>query len=248
MSQFKNQTFTPIYHSLLSYPNLTDADKITISVILSWTENERECFMGNDYLGEFMGITRTAASKRITRLKNLGIIDVRYTYKKGKREVDKRFITINDQFLEILGVSPERIGVSPERIGVSPQRRGVSPERIGVSPERRGVSSEVGGIIKDIKKDIRKDIRKEIKKEDYLEHQNTGENEFSFQKHQFHVQTMLVECFPRARNQNQIFEAIQNENDYSLKLLAGKELSSDQIRWVNEYREIIRNPNFERSE
>ena len=152
MSQFKNKTFTPIYHSLLAQPNLTDADKITISIILSWTENERECYMGNDYLGEFMGITRTAASKRITRLKNLGIIYVRYTYKKGKREVDKRFITINDQFLEILGVSPERIGVSPQRIGVS--------------PERIGVSSEVGGIIKDIKKDIRKDIRKEIKKED----------------------------------------------------------------------------------
>lgn len=155
MSQFKNKTFTPIYHSLLSYPNLTDADKITISVILSWTENEKDCFMGNEYLAELMGITRTAASKRINRLKNLGIIDVRYTYKKGKREVDKRFITINDQFLEILDVSPDRRGVSPERIGVSPQR-------IGVSPERRGVSSEVGGIIKDIKKEIIKEKEKKI--------------------------------------------------------------------------------------
>jgi len=218
--------------------------------------------MGNDYLGEFMGITRTAASKRITRLKNLGIIDVRYTYKRGKREVDKRFITINDQFLEILGVSPDRRGVSPDRIGVSPQRIGVSPQRIGVSPERRGVSperrgvsperigvsSEVGGIIKDIKKDIRKDIRKEIKKEDYLEHQNTGENEFSFLNYQFHVQTMLVECFPRARTENQIFDAIQSENDYSIKLIAGEELNPDQIRWVEEYKKIIRHPNFERSD
>ena len=91
-------------------------------------------------------------------------------------------------------------------------------------------------------------IIKEKRKEDNIEHLYTGQNQFSFQKHQFHVQTMLVECFPTARNQNQIFDAIQSENDYSLKLLAGKELSSDQIRWVNEYREIIRNPNFERSE
>jgi len=248
MSQFKNKTFTPIYHSLLAQPNLTDADKITISIILSWTENERECYMGNDYLGEFMGITRAAASKRINRLKNLGIIYVRYTYKKGKREVDKRFITINDQFLEILGVSPDRRGVSPDRRGVSPERIGVSPKRIGVSPERRGVSSEVGGIIKDIKKDIRKEIKIEIKKEDYLEHQNTGENEFSFLKYQYHVQTMLVECFPRARTENQIFDAIQSENDYSIKLIAGEELNPDQIRWVEEYKKIIRHPNFERSD
>jgi uncharacterized membrane protein YgaE (UPF0421/DUF939 family) len=138
--------------------------------------------------------------------------------------------------------------VSPDRRGVSPDRRGVSPQRIGVSPERRGVSSEVGGIIKDIKKDIRKEIKIEIKKEDYLEHQNTGENEFSFLNYQYHVQTMLVECFPRARTENQIFDAIQSENDYSIKLIAGEELNPDQIRWVEEYKKIIRHPNFERSD
>ncbi len=230
MKKFKNQTFTPLYHSLLAQPNLTDADKMTISVILSWTENEKDCFMGNEYLAEMMGITRTAASKRISRLKSLGIIDVRYTYKKGKREIDKRFITIRDQFLKILNVSTDSLEGSPIRTWVSNSEVPLSPE--------------VGGIIKDIKKEIIKEKRKE----DNIEHLYTGQNQFSFQKHQFHVQTMLVECFPTARNQNQIFDAIQSENDYSLKLLAGKELSSDQIRWVNEYREIIRNPNFERSE
>ena len=230
MKNFKDHTFTRLYHSLLAQPNLTDSDKITISVILSWTENERECFMGNDYIAELMGITRAAASKRINRLKNLGIIDVRYTYKKGKKEIDKRFITIRGQFLKILNVSTDSLEGSPIRTWVSNSEVPLSPE--------------VGGIIKDIKKEIIKEKRKE----DNIEHLYTGHNQFSFQKHQFHVQTMLVECFPTARNQNQIFEAIQSENDYSLKLLAGKELSSDQIRWVNEYREIIRNPNFERSE
>ena len=54
MKKFKNQTFTPVYHSLLRQPNLTDADKITISCILAWAENDKDCYMGNDYLGQLM--------------------------------------------------------------------------------------------------------------------------------------------------------------------------------------------------
>ncbi len=230
MKKFKNQTFTPVYHSLLRQPNLTDADKITISCILAWAENDKDCYMGNEYLGQLMGISRPAASKRINRLKSLGIIEVRMTYKKGKKEVDKRIININNQFLRILEVSTNGIEDTPKSIWVP--------------NSETYVSTEVGGIIKDIKKDI----RKEIKKEDNIEHQYTGENGISFLKQQYHVQTMLVYSFPRARKEEEIFEAIEKENDYSLKLLAGGELTPDQIRWVEEYRQIMKNPNFERSE
>jgi len=229
MKKFNNQTFIPIYHSLLRQPNLTYADKITISCILTWTENDKG-YMGNDYLGQLMGISRPAASKRINRLKSLGILEVRMTYKKGKKEVDKRIITINNQFLRILEVST--IGVEDTPMG------------IWVPNSETYVSTEVGGIIKDIKKDI----RKEIKKEDNIEHLYTGQNQFSFQNHQFHVQTMLVKCFPRARTENQIFDAIQSTNDYAIKLIAGEELNPEQIRWVEEYKKIISHPNFERSD
>ena len=230
MKKFNNQTFIPIYHSLLRQPNLTDADKIAISCILTWTENDKDCFMGNDYLGQLMGISRPAASKRINRLKSLGIIEVRMTYKKGKKEVDKRIININNHFLRILEVSTNGIEDTPMGIWVP--------------NSETYVSTEVGGIIKDIKKDI----RKEIKKEDNIEHQYTGENGISFLKYQYHVQTMLVKCFPRARTENHIFDAIQSTNDYAIKLIAGEELNPDQIRWVEEYKKIISHPNFERSD
>jgi hypothetical protein len=229
MKKFKDHTFTPIYHSLLRQPNLTDADKITISCILAWAENAKDCFMGNDYLGQFMGISRPAASKRINRLKSLGILEVRMTYKKGKKEVDKRIININNQFLRILEVSTNGIEDTPMSIWVP--------------NSETYVSTEVGAIIKDIKKDI----RKEIKKEDNIEHQYTGSNMEKSNLNQFKLESKLEKLFP-SFDRNLLFEYILKGEENKFHIVTGEFLTEEQKRLCGEYRDFKNISQAERSE
>jgi hypothetical protein len=66
---------------------------------------------------------------------------LRYTYKPGKKEVDKRFITI-------LSLTPN---VSSQGQGVSSDRQGgIVQETIGYRPTDEGVSSKQGGTIQDL--------------------------------------------------------------------------------------------------
>jgi DNA-binding Lrp family transcriptional regulator len=132
-----NEQFTQIPNSLMSNKDLTDQDKLTLGLILSWVENNKECFMGNEYIAERMGISKNAASIRIKRLEKIGCIKLRYTYKEGKKEVDKRYIIL-------LSLTPE---VSSHRRDVSSDRQeGIVPQTMGYRPADEGVSSKLGGI------------------------------------------------------------------------------------------------------
>lgn len=132
------EQFTQIPHSLMSNKDLTDQDKLTLGLILSWVKNDKECFMGNEYIAEMMGISKNAASIRIKRLEKIGCISLRYTYREGTKEVDKRFITL-------LSMTPQ---VSSDRQEVSSRRRrGIVSQTKGSRPTDDGVSSKLGGII-----------------------------------------------------------------------------------------------------
>ena len=143
----KNYTFTKINNELvLRRKDLTSDDKLTLSLILSWIENDKECFMGNEYIADMMGISKNAASKRILRLEKLGCIQLNYVMKEGTKMVEKRYIT----FLSYQPkVSPDSPQVSPDRLqGISSEEIGCVPTDDGVSPDRIGeVSPKVGGII-----------------------------------------------------------------------------------------------------
>lgn len=144
MAQQEEQ-FTMIPKSLMGNKDLTDQDKLTLGVILSFIKNGKECYIGNDTLGDMLGISKNAASSRILRLQKIGCISLRYTYKDGKKEVDKRYITLLSLTPE---VSSDRQEVSSRRRRVSSDRqRGIVSQTKGSRPTDEGVSSKLGGII-----------------------------------------------------------------------------------------------------
>ncbi len=144
----KNETeqFFKMPHALSSNSNLSDGEKLTLALIKSWVDNDQECFMSNQYIGNVLGCSRNAASKRIQKLEKLGCIELRYEYVDGKKEVEKRYITFISFEPQ---VSPDELqGISSETIGISSQEIGYVLTDEGVSPDGQGeVSPEVGGII-----------------------------------------------------------------------------------------------------
>lgn len=135
----KAELFTSIPHTLMGRKDLTDADKLTLGIIISFIENDKEFFMGNDRLGDMMGISKNAASKRILRLQSLGCVELSYTYKPNTKEVDKRYV-------KLISIIPQ---VSPDKQeGIASQATGCSVKGETVCPDKlHEVSPKVGGII-----------------------------------------------------------------------------------------------------
>ncbi len=79
-----------IPYSILQNKELKDTDKITLSLIYSFYNNNKEMYMSNNKLGTMLGISRTAASERITKLETLGYIQCNRIMINGK---EKRTIT-----------------------------------------------------------------------------------------------------------------------------------------------------------
>jgi len=225
----QKENFIRIFHSVLKKRDLTDADKITLSIIQSWTINGRQCFMGNEYIGEFIGISSTAASKRVQKLKDKGLIDVTYILRKGTKEVEKRIITMKEP------LSMESKEVSSETQEVSSELREVSSETQEVSSKVQEVSSEVGGIRIDIIEDIRKDIKVEDKKE----HQYTGQNQpISNLKRYYHLGAEIENMFPNLRNKF-VYDCILKNQIEELSKLAGISINLSQIEIFDEYRNLV---------
>lgn len=140
-----NEQFTKIPHILMSSKLLTDQDKLTLAVIYSFIENNKQCFIGNDRLADMLGISRKAASKRILKLEDLGCIKIDYVYKEGSTHIEKRYITFIS--FNPTCVSHKEISVSCQEIDVSHEETGVSLQTTGVSPQETEVSPKGGGII-----------------------------------------------------------------------------------------------------
>ena len=203
------EQFTQISHSLMSNKDLTDQDKLTLGLILSWVKNDKECFMGNEYIAEMMGISKNAASIRIKRLEKIGCISLRYTYREGTKEVDKRFITL-------LSMTPQ---VSSDRQEVSSRRRrGIVSQTKGSRPTDDEVSSKQGGIIQP---DYTSLLNNELKK---LPH-NVLHNEISLEEQLEQIINLINEN--KFETNDARGNAYQEKSKIEIQL---KQLTNEQIR------------------
>lgn len=84
MSKKNEEQFTMLPYQLMRNKELKDGDKITLAIIYSFYNNDKVCYISNNMLGDMLGISRTAASERITKLETLGYIQCERTMVNGK--------------------------------------------------------------------------------------------------------------------------------------------------------------------
>ena len=125
------EQFLSVPYTILNNKELSDGDKFTLSLIYSFYNNDKEIFISNKTLGGRLGISRTAASERVTKLEALGYIKCDRTYVNGKQ---RRTII------------PLRMVAIPNIIVGTPTLIVAEPNSIGRSTEQ-GLVGEVGSII-----------------------------------------------------------------------------------------------------
>ena len=77
--------------------NLTRTEKDCLVEIISLC-GQGNCFASNQHFANYLGVAKGTAANIIYSLRKKGYIGVNLTYKKGSKEVDKRFITYLDPY------------------------------------------------------------------------------------------------------------------------------------------------------
>jgi hypothetical protein len=88
----------PNYYAVISaevrYSDITPNAKLLYAEITAFCNMNGECFASNRYFANLYGKSKTTISNWIRELKTNNFIEVSYTYKKGTKEIDKRYIKI----------------------------------------------------------------------------------------------------------------------------------------------------------
>ena len=78
---------------ILLNEELSDKEKIILSMILYLSEESKSCFASNKYIANIVNVTHERVSKIISSLKNKEYINVKLKYKKDSKEIEERQIT-----------------------------------------------------------------------------------------------------------------------------------------------------------
>lgn len=121
----KNKTYLQIPNYILSNTELDGDNKILLSKIIELHKRGGSCYASNNTFGNLLGMSRESASKRITKLKNLGYVTTEDVWE-GK-------------------VQKGRIITPTYKKGSSKKKQGIVPKvQRGSSPSSKGVVPEVG--------------------------------------------------------------------------------------------------------
>ena len=80
----KTEQFLMVPYTILQNKELKDSDKMTLALIYSFHNNNKEVYISNNKLGFMLGVSRTTASERITKLETLGYIKCERVMVNGK--------------------------------------------------------------------------------------------------------------------------------------------------------------------
>ena len=78
---------------ILLNKDLSDKEKIILSMILYLSEETKSCFASNKYIASIINVTANRVSKIISSLKDKRYIKVKLKYKTDSKEIEERQIT-----------------------------------------------------------------------------------------------------------------------------------------------------------
>lgn len=154
--------------------DLTPNAKLLYAEITSLCNEKGYCWASNDYFSELYGVTKTSVSRWIKSLAKKGYISTEIEYKKGTKEVLKRYITItNDPIKEILNTPLQNCNNPIYKNVTTPIQNCKDPMYKNVKDNNKNIILNINNIkeyIKDEPKELEKSIidfmyfRDEIKK------------------------------------------------------------------------------------
>ena len=86
--------YAVITSDILFNDKLSDAEKILCAHISTLQKKYGYCYASNTYFSKATGVHKNTVSKRINRIKSLGLLEVVLIYKHNSRDLDKRIMKL----------------------------------------------------------------------------------------------------------------------------------------------------------
>jgi hypothetical protein len=88
--------FAVINADILFNDKLTDAEKILCAHISTLQRKFGYCYASNNYFSKVTGVHKNTISKRINKIKSLGLLEVVMVYEDGSNNIDKRLMKLKE--------------------------------------------------------------------------------------------------------------------------------------------------------
>ena len=74
---------------------LTDKEKIVLSIVISFSEDNKTCYVGNRYLSKLLNVTQNRAS--VSSLQDKDYVQVQMDYYENTNNIKNRIIVLSDK-------------------------------------------------------------------------------------------------------------------------------------------------------
>ncbi|UQS85841.1 helix-turn-helix domain-containing protein (plasmid) [Apilactobacillus apisilvae] len=108
------QLFTQIPY-FIKGKGLTSTDKIVFGTIYTMLNINRVCYMNNQTIAKNVEVSERSVSRSIAKLKQKGLLEVHLIYKKGSKEVDKRYINLPKSMFKDVGTPMTQMSPPPTK-------------------------------------------------------------------------------------------------------------------------------------
>ena len=68
-----------------------------LSIVISFSEDNKTCYVGNRYLSKLLNVTQNRASKIVSSLQEKGYIEVQMDYYEDKNSIKNRIIILSNR-------------------------------------------------------------------------------------------------------------------------------------------------------
>lgn len=91
---------TPNFYAILTpdvrySKEISANEKLLFAEVTALLTMRNECFASNNYFASLFGVTPQAISKWLKNLEKNGFVSMKYIYKQGSKEIEKRFIEVS---------------------------------------------------------------------------------------------------------------------------------------------------------
>ena len=179
----------PSYYAILTSEvrynkNLTPNAKLLYAEITALCNMNGKCFASNSYFSNLYGKSKTSISKWISQLVAFNYVSITYTYKKGTKEIDKRYISLLNGGIE-------------EKL-----KGGIEEKLKGNTTIINTTNTNISIKEKFINQVMFFDYPKEMK-QDFVDYWTEGKNKMRFQKQDtFEIKLRLVRWFKNSSKWN----------------------------------------------
>lgn len=212
--------------------NLTYSEIVIFGIIVTLSNSKGYCWASNSYISDLIGMHKVSVSKHLSKIKNLGLIEIDYTYNDSKK-IESRYIKpkIN---LKNINSKNNNGGLTKEQTGIN------KTTNTPLTKEQAGINKTTKGNRKPIENRIENEYKRTPQKFHLIKFEKESQNLYNantnqilnlLEKYGLEIQADLLNKLLWVFSRKELFKIIAKNNDKDLN----KHFKENELKKLSKY-------------